>query len=111
VVVDFVRLIIIMKIMAKIELLKKILTKHKKELAHKYKVKEIGIFGSYVRGDQKGKSDIDILVEFKEVPGFFKFIELEDHLSEILGIKADLVMKSALKPHIGKHILSEVIYL
>ena len=97
--------------MLKIEHLKKILARHKKELAHKYKVKEIGIFGSYVRGDHKRKSDIDILVEFKEVPGFFKFIELEDHLSEILGIKTDLVMKSALKPHIGKHILSEVIYL
>ncbi len=97
--------------MAKIELLKKILARHKKELEHKYKVKEIGIFGSYVRGDQKRKSDIDILVEFKEVPGLFKFIELADYLGEILGIKADLVMKSALKPHIGKHILSEVIYL
>lgn len=97
--------------MAKIEALKRILARHRKELEHKYKVKEIGIFGSYVRGDRKGKSDIDILVEFKEVPGLFKFIELEDYLSEILGIKADLVMKSALKPHIGKQILSEVIYL
>lgn len=97
--------------MTKIELLKKILAKHKKELKHKYKVKEIGIFGSYVRGDQKRKSDIDILVEFKEVPGFFKFIELEEYLSKILGIKTDLVMKDALKPYIGKRILNEVIYL
>jgi len=95
----------------KIELLKRILARHKRELKHKYHVKEIGIFGSYVRGDQKRKSDIDILVEFEEVPGLFKFIELEDYLSEILGIKTDLVMKDALKPYIGKHILAEVIYL
>jgi predicted nucleotidyltransferase len=81
------------------------------ELMQKYHVKEIGIFGSYVRGDQKRKSDIDILVEFEEVPGLFKFIELEDYLTEILGIKTDLVMKDALKPYIGKRILDEVIYL
>jgi len=97
--------------MAKIGLLKRILARHKMELKQKYNVKEIGIFGSYVRGDQKRKSDIDILVEFEEVPGLFKFIELEDYLTEILGIKTDLVMKDALKPYIGKHILDEVIYL
>ncbi len=97
--------------MAKIELLKRILARHKMELKQKYHVKEIGIFGSYVRGDQKRKSDIDILVEFEEVPGLFKFIELEYYLTEILGIKTDLVMKDALKPYIGKHILDEVIYL
>lgn len=97
--------------MAKIGLLKRILARHKMELKQKYHVKEIGIFGSYVRGDQKRKSDIDILVEFEEVPGLFKFIELEDYLTEILGIKTDLVMKDALKPYIGKHILDEVIYL
>ena len=97
--------------MAKIGLLKRILTRHKMELKQKYHVKEIGIFGSYVRGNQKRKSDVDILVEFEEVPGLFKFIELEDYLTEILGIKTDLVMKDALKPYIGKHILDEVIYL
>ncbi|CAD7767305.1 MAG: Nucleotidyltransferase domain protein [Candidatus Argoarchaeum ethanivorans] len=80
-------------------------------LSEKYKVRTIGVFGSCVRGERKGGSDVDILVEFDEVPGLFKFIELEDYLAEILGIKVDLVMKSALKPAIGKHILREVVYL
>ncbi len=93
-----------------IEEIKEILARHKDELRKRYKVKEIGVFGSYVRGQQKEKSDVDILVEFEEVPGLFKFVALESHLADILGIKIDLVMKSALKPVIGKHILREVVY-
>lgn len=91
--------------------IKNILDAHKKDLEKKYNVKEIGIFGSYVRGEQRKKSDLDILVEFSETPGLFTFVELEDYISEMLGMKIDLVMKDALKPHIGKHILKEVIYL
>lgn len=94
-----------------IEEIENILRYYKSLLSGKFKVKEIGIFGSYVRGEQKKRSDLDVLVEFEEEPGLFKFIELEDYLSEILKMKVDLVMKSALKPTIGKHILSEVIYL
>ncbi len=78
-------------------------------LKGRYKVKTIGIFGSYVRGKQKKRSDIDILVEFEEVPGLLTFLEVENYLSDILNIKVDLVMKDALKPVIGKHILKEVI--
>jgi len=74
-------------------------------------VKRIGVFGSYVRNEQKKKSDLDILVEFSITPGMFKFIELEDHLTNKLGIKVDLVMKSALKPFIGQQILKEVLYV
>jgi len=86
-----------------------ILSKHKEELRRKYKVKEIGVFGSYVRGEQKKSSDIDILVEFEESIGFFKFLEMEEHISKILSVKADLVTKNALKPRIGEHILKEVV--
>ncbi|MGB9940382.1 nucleotidyltransferase family protein [Methanosarcina sp.] len=86
-----------------------ILRHHLPEISRKYKVSYLGIFGSYVRGEQKPESDLDILVEFEEAPGFFEYIQLEDYLSEILGVKVDLVMKSALKPAIGKHILEEVI--
>ena len=80
-------------------------------LRERYKVKRIGIFGSYVRGEEKKRSDLDILVEFIEEPGFFDFLELENYLSKILEVKVDLVMKNTLKPLIGKHILKEVIYL
>ncbi|RKX55928.1 MAG: nucleotidyltransferase, partial [Thermodesulfobacteriota bacterium] len=66
----------------------------------------------FVRGDATEGSDVDILVEFEEVPSFFKFIEIENYLSNILGIKVDLVeKKKSLKPRIGEHILKEVIIL
>lgn len=74
-------------------------------------VKEIGVFGSYSRGEQRKGSDVDILVDFFEEPSLFEFLNLENYLSEILGAKVDLVMKNSLKPNIGKHILSEVIYI
>ncbi|MDH4129482.1 MAG: nucleotidyltransferase family protein [Spirochaetota bacterium] len=81
------------------------------ELKEKYKIKSLGVFGSYVRGEQNKKSDIDILVEFNETPGFFDFIELEDELKKLLKIKVDLVSKKSLKVRIGKEILKEVIEL
>jgi len=88
-----------------------ILTSHKPELQKRYKIKEIGIFGSYVENKQKSTSDIDILVDFKETPTLIKFINCENYLSELLGTKVDLVMKRALKPNIGKVILEEVTYI
>jgi uncharacterized protein len=86
----------------------KILRQHLPELRDKYSVNYLGIFGSYVRGEQTKDSDLDVLVQFEKKPGLFKYIELEDYLSELLGVKVDLVMKSALKPNIGKRILNEV---
>jgi len=97
--------------MIQLENIRKCVKANEKELTENYKVKEIGIFGSYVRGEQQEKSDLDILVDFKEVIGLFKFIALERYLSELLGVKVDLVMKSALKPRIGERILKEVTYI
>lgn len=91
--------------------IEEILALHKQELREKYKVKEIGIFGSYVREKQKKKSDLDILVEFDKAIGFFKFLELEEYLEKLTGIKVDLVSKKALKPNIGKYILEEVVMI
>ena len=91
--------------------IKNLLSKHRKELEAKYKVKNIGVFGSFVRGEQKKKSDIDILVEFKETVDFFEFLDLEEHLERLLGIKVDLVTKRALKPLIKDKILNEVVYV
>jgi len=58
---------------------------------------KVGIFGSFARGDNKKGSDIDILVEFKESPSLLTLIKLENDLSEILGVKIDLVTTGALK--------------
>jgi hypothetical protein len=88
-----------------------ILRAHRQELKKRFKLKEIGIFGSFVRDEQKKRSDIDILVEFEKAPGLLKFIETEEYLSKILELKVDLVMKKALKPGIGKYILKEVVYI
>lgn len=85
------------------------LAAYKPVLAEKYNVSEIGIFGSYVRGEQKQKSDLDLLVVFAKSISLLEFIHLENELSALLGVKVDLVMKTALKPRIGKHILEEVV--
>lgn len=80
-------------------------------LQERYFIKELGIFGSYVRQEQTDASDVDILVEFSQTPSLLKFINLENYLSDHLGVKVDLVHKSGLKPGIGERILKEVIYL
>jgi len=92
--------------------IKKILKEHEEELK-KYGINEIGIFGSYLRGEAKEESDLDILVEFKPDAkiSLLEFVELENYLSDLLEVKVDLVERSALKPRIGKRILAEVIYL
>jgi len=91
------------------EAIKRKLAKYKPILAEKYNVNEVGIFGSYVRGEQKLTSDLDLLVDFTKSISLLDFIHLENELSDLLGIKVDLVMKSALKRRIGKHILEEVV--
>ena len=79
------------------------------EIKERYKVKSLGIFGSYVRKEAIESSDLDILVDFTWAPSLLEFIRMEDELNEKLGIKVDLVMKKALKTHIGRRILAEVI--
>ncbi len=83
--------------------------KYKPVLREKYKVKEIGIFGSYVRGEQSDISDIDVLVEFYEPVGW-EFLDLKEFLESILHVRVDLVTIGALKPQIKDRILKEVVY-
>lgn len=99
--------------MKKIEEIEKILEVHKVELRRRYGIKELGIFGSYVRGEERKDSDLDLLAEFEEGAkiGLLEFIKVESQLSDLLGVKVELVEKSALKPRIGRRILKEVIYL
>lgn len=85
----------------------------KPTLAQKYGVETIGIFGSYVKGEQTRRSDIDILVTFKEgaQPGIFEFMRLEEFLTKQLGTKVDLGTKDSLKPRIGESVLKEIIMI
>ncbi len=84
-----------------------ILQEHLPELHERYGVRGLWLFGSYLRGEQRKGSDLDVLVEFDRVPSLFEFIRLERYLGELLATKVDLVMKSSLKPAIGRHILEE----
>ncbi len=75
----------------------------------RYKVASLGVFGSYVRKEQDEESDLDVLVTFHETPSLLRFVELENFLSDELGVKVDLVMRDALKPEIGRRIMHQVI--
>lgn len=97
--------------MKKIKQIKEIIENQKTHLKEKYKIREIGIFGSYVRGEQSESSDLDILVDFDEVPSLFDLVDVQDYLSDHLGVKVDLVMKSGLKPRIGRRIMEEVVLI
>jgi predicted nucleotidyltransferase len=97
--------------MKKVDALKKILQNHKATLKDEYGVIEIGLFGSYTKGGQKKSSDVDILVEFENAIDLLTFVQLKNHLSELLGVNVDLVIKKALKPKIGERILSETVYI
>ena len=77
-------------------------------LRRDYAVRSLGLFGSYVRGEQKRGSDLDVLVEFERIPGLLRFLDLEHDLGRLLGVRVDLVQKEALKPAIGRRILKEV---
>lgn len=80
------------------------------DLQKKYGVRGLWVFGSRLRGDARPDSDLDVLVEFDDRPlSLLKFIEIENRLSDLLGIKVDLVEKKALKPLIGRRILQEAV--
>ena len=78
-------------------------------LAQRYHVASLALFGSYVRGDQNGSSDLDVLMTFSKTPGLLKFVELENTLSDELGVKVDLVMPDAIKPGIGQRVAAEAV--
>ncbi len=98
--------------MTDLHIIKKTLTNKKKKLLESGII-EIGIFGSYVRGEENNNSDVDILIDLERPSkiDLFDIITLEQELSEEFNTTVDLVVKSNLKPIIDKNILSEVQYL
>jgi len=99
--------------MEPLDTIKAQLNRLKPSLQNEYHITELGVFGSYVRGEQTPDSDVDILVKFDPnfQFGLFTYCHIENYISDHLGKKVDLVMKKSLKPYIGKQILKEVIYL
>lgn len=98
--------------MKTLEEIKALLSQSKPIILEKYNwVIEIGIFGSYVRGEQNEDSDVDILIDYSKAPSLFRLLELENYLTEKLGIQTDVITKNGLKPWVKERILSEVIYV
>lgn len=88
-----------------------ILKANQRHLRDRFQVKQLGIFGSYLRGEERPDSDLDILVEFDSPISLFDFVRLEKELSRLLGLKVDLVMKDGLKPRLKDRILTETYYI
>lgn len=97
--------------MKSLDEIKEILNQHREELRLKYSVKEIGVFGSYVRGEQKKRSDVDILVDFEGLPDVFLLIDLEEYLRKLLKKKVDLIRKKAIRPELRDAIYKETVYI
>jgi len=79
------------------------------ELRERYHVRSLDLFGSYVRGEERARSDLDVLVEYDEVPSLLEEVHLENHLADLLHVKVDLVPKAGLRRRIGERILREAI--
>jgi predicted nucleotidyltransferase len=94
--------------MKSLDEIKIILKEHKEELKQDYMVKSIGIFGSFARGEQEDRSDVDLLVDFYEPVGW-EFIDLIEHLETILDMKVDLTTTPALKRQIRDTVLEELV--
>ena len=97
-----------------LEIIKEKIENNKPYLLQTYGVEEIGVFGSFARGDNDENSDIDIAIEInhdKAVVGFFEFSRMQRFLEELLGRRVDLVTKRALKPYIRDIILDQMIII
>ena len=94
-----------------LEEIKAILILYKPFLIERFKILELGLFGSYVRGEQTKDSDVDILVEFSQVPTLFDLVEIEYLISDKLGLPVDLIDKKSLKAALREQILNETVYL
>ncbi|MHB1012696.1 MAG: nucleotidyltransferase family protein, partial [Desulfobacteria bacterium] len=94
-----------------LEDIKSTLSRHRMDMSENFRVKDTGVFGSFVRGEAKEDSDVDIIVTFSAPIGLLRFLSLEEYSKGLLGLKVDLVSKDALKPRIGARILKEVVYV
>jgi predicted nucleotidyltransferase len=91
--------------------IKNIISHKKTELKEKYYVSEISIFGSYVRGEETPKSDVDILVEFERPVSLLRVSSLENYLSDLINMKVDVVRKRSIRKELKENILNEAVNL
>jgi hypothetical protein len=81
------------------------------DLRRRYPLRSMGVFGSYVRGEQREESDVDLLVELGDGMDLLAYAGLQLELSDALGLPVDLVEREALRPRLAPQVLSEVIPL
>ena len=81
------------------------------DFRNRYHVASLELFGSRVNGAHQTDSDLDVLVQFDTVPSLFTLVEFENELSDLLGVKIDLVLRDSLKPNIGKRIIHDAVPL
>jgi uncharacterized protein len=88
------------------------LSQNKKLFRDRYHIDKIGLFGSYARGEQNNKSDLDLLVEFEEnTPDLYELkIQIKEYFKTQLGLEVDICREKYIKPRIKKAILKEAIY-
>jgi predicted nucleotidyltransferase len=94
-----------------LETLQTLLKQQEGVFRQRYRITEIGIFGSYARGEQTATSDVDVLVDYEQAPPLSKLLELREYLSDLVGVPVDVVTKKGLKPRIREQVLAEVVYV
>ncbi len=95
--------------MKKLDEIRIIIRKNRDVLAENYGVAVVGVFGSYVRGEQREKSDIDLLVDILRPISLLEIVGAEIYLGEILGVKVDLVPKRDVREELRETILAEAV--
>ena len=91
--------------------IKEIIEQHRPELKRQFHVEKIGVFGSYARGTQKKRSDIDFLVTFDQAISLFDHVDLTIYLKELMGCKVDVIPHDNLRPELREYVLKDLIYL
>jgi len=94
-----------------LEEIKELIDQHRLELKSQFHVDKIGVFGSYARGTQKKRSDIDFLVTFNKPINYFDLAGLKIYIEEITGLKSDVVPFHNLRPEFRENVFKEVIYV
>ncbi|MFH1855686.1 MAG: nucleotidyltransferase family protein [Candidatus Omnitrophota bacterium] len=97
--------------MKTLEEIKKIFREHKKELEDEFQVKKIAVFGSYAKGTQNKRSDIDVLVEFKKTISLLSLVKTENFLTSLTKTKVDLIPKEDIRRELKDKILKEALYV
>jgi predicted nucleotidyltransferase len=88
-----------------------LLREHEPEIKKRFGVATIGIFGSFIRGEERPDSDVDVLVTFRKGEETFNnYMGCKFYLEDLFGRKVDLVMKDAVKKRLRPYILGEVVY-